>query len=217
MINIYIQKSVLILADKSELEVLSKSYDAYEVLPFQNKEMIARLITKCENKNCVICVLSDDLEKLKDATFSCFKVHIAAGGLVVHPSKKILMMFRRGFWDLPKGHQEEGETIEETALREVMEETGVKRLKLGKSIHINNDQKNITYHTYRDKKGNHILKESHWFEMFTDADAELVPQTEEDIEQLEWVNLDDLDSYKDKAYRSIIDVLDSYNNVAQTS
>ena len=55
---------------------------------------------------------------------------IAAGGLVTNPHHEILWIFRRGFWDLPKGKLEEGETIQTCALREVQEETGIHKLQL---------------------------------------------------------------------------------------
>ena len=217
MIKIYIQQSILILANQSELDTIGQHFDAYEVLPFQDKEMLTRIINKCEHKKSIVCILNDDLEKLKKVAFSCFNIHIAGGGLVLQPSKEILMIFRRGFWDLPKGHQEKGESIEETSLREVMEETGLKRVKLGSPIFINEDQQNITYHTYRDKKDKHILKVSHWFEMFTDANAVLIPQTEEDIEKIEWVKLSDSYKYLNQAYASIKDVVNAYAKINQTS
>lgn len=210
MIKIYIQQSILILATKNELDNIGQHFDAYEVLPFRDKEMLERIIKKCEHKKSIVCILNDDLEKLKKVAFSCFNIHIAGGGLVLQPSQEILMMFRRGFWDLPKGHQEKGESIEETSLREVMEETGLKRVKLGNPILINEDQQNITYHTYRDKKDKHVLKVNYWFEMFTDADAVLIPQTEEDIEKIEWINLIDSDKYLSQAYASIVDVVNAY-------
>ncbi|MDZ7371256.1 MAG: NUDIX domain-containing protein [candidate division KSB1 bacterium] len=49
----------------------------------------------------------------------------AAGGVVVH-NDYYLILFRpkKGEYRLPKGHIEEGESPQETALREVAEETG---------------------------------------------------------------------------------------------
>ena len=52
----------------------------------------------------------------------------AAGGLVVRRTEDgpvFLFIRRNGLWDLPKGHQEAGEDIRTTALREVCEETGL--------------------------------------------------------------------------------------------
>jgi hypothetical protein len=49
----------------------------------------------------------------------------AGGGLVYNDAGDIMMIFRRGKWDLPKGKLDKGETIDECALREVGEETGI--------------------------------------------------------------------------------------------
>ncbi len=43
---------------------------------------------------------------------------------------EILMIFRRGKWDLPKGKLDKGESLEACALREVEEETGLKKNKI---------------------------------------------------------------------------------------
>ncbi len=40
--------------------------------------------------------------------------------------KFLLLHYPAGHWDFPKGHVEEGETTQETALRELREETGIK-------------------------------------------------------------------------------------------
>ncbi|MBN2863083.1 MAG: NUDIX domain-containing protein, partial [Bacteroidales bacterium] len=49
----------------------------------------------------------------------------AAGGLLRHSSGRYLFIEKKGIFDLPKGHIEEGEGPEECALREVSEECGI--------------------------------------------------------------------------------------------
>ena len=72
-----------------------------------------------------------------DATYrricSEFKEVNAAGGLVSNRRGDYLLIRRDGLWDLPKGHQESGEDIRITAVREVQEETGVDKLQAGLS------------------------------------------------------------------------------------
>lgn len=148
--------------------------------------------------------IHENLEALKKKFFKKFETHIAGGGLVTNSKGELLLIFRRGFWDLPKGHQDFGETIEACALREVQEETGLSGVSIIQPL-------TITYHTYH--HGSHIiLKEAHWYLMKLEADETLVPQTEEDIEQIEWVAPQNLQQYLSKAYPSISDVVMKYIN-----
>ncbi|GBF05053.1 NUDIX hydrolase [Deinococcus aerius] len=49
-----------------------------------------------------------------------------AGGVVLDAAGRVLLVrYRSGAWAFPKGHVEPGETLEQTAVREVREETGV--------------------------------------------------------------------------------------------
>ena len=119
----------------------------------------------------------------------------AAGGIVANARGEILMIFRLGRWDLPKGKRDDGETIEHTALREVAEETGVKELELG-------EQLDITYHCYR-YQGANVLKKTVWYKMHSSYTGLLVPQTEEGIEKAEWVPRNDIPERMASAYASI--------------
>ena len=123
----------------------------------------------------------------------------AGGGLVYTPQKRVLLIFRRGKWDLPKGKRDEGETLEECAVREVEEETGLKQVQLQRPL-------TTTWHTYY-QDGQLVLKESHWYLMHVAAEQPLVPQHDEDIEQCLWVPITDLETYKQNTHPSILDVL----------
>ncbi len=144
-------------------------------------------------------LLDKDLSKLKKAFYKHFTLITAAGGVVSDSKDNILMIFRRGKWDLPKGKLDKGETIEECAVREVEEETGVKEITLGEKI-------TTTYHTYSEY-GKHILKESHWYKMKCNDHQKVVPQTEEDITDIKWVKKSDLKNYISNTYQTILDVL----------
>ena len=98
--------------------------------------------------------------------------------MVRNPQGRILFIKRRGKWDLPKGKLEIGEDISECAQREVEEETGVKGLfVLGKRV--------VTYHIYKQDQ-RWYLKETHWYNMYSDGREDLRPQKEEDIEVCAW-------------------------------
>ncbi len=129
---------------------------------------------------------------------------IAAGGIVMNPNQEILWIFRRGFWDLPKGKLDPNETIEACAIREVMEETGIRHLILGKLIF-------TTTHQYHDKYLNkEVEKTTYWYAMTTDIIQEGIPQTEEDIEAIAWVKKEDIAPYLANTYDTIKAVMEVF-------
>ena len=127
---------------------------------------------------------------------------IAAGGIVENEEGKILFMFRRGKWDLPKGKCDEGETIEECAVREVEEETGLTNVKRKQLI-----DKTIHYYT---EHGKDIEKETYWYAMEVGGNQNLVPQLEEGITQLIWVGEDELHPYLSNTFNNIVDIVTKY-------
>ena len=110
------------------------------------------------------------------------KAVVAGGGYVVRPGRKgpdVLLIYRRGAWDLPKGKRDAGETVEACALREVREEVGI-----GEALEIV-EPLGPTVHTYPEK-GKYRIKTTHWFLMRT-SQAAFTPQRDEGIEAVAWV------------------------------
>ena len=122
----------------------------------------------------------------------------AAGGLVENRRGDYLLIKRDGLWDLPKGHQEAGEDIKVTALREVQEETGVDDLSLGDLIC-------VTDHCYK-RNGIWHLKHTWWYRMYYLKPLDLTPQTDEDITKAAWVAKSSLPPFLKNTYPSIKEV-----------
>ena len=132
------------------------------------------------------------------------KIIIAGGGLVQNDGGEILLIFRRSVWDMPKGKLDKGESIERCAVREVEEETGLQQVQLGKFIH-------TTYHEYYDKWiKKQAIKETHWYAMKAPGNQILVPQVEEDITEILWVNPEDVKNYMNNMHRNIVQVIQKY-------
>ena len=175
-----------------------------------NSHTVKAMIHELELEKIIRGVfLHSDVDAMVEAFKKKLTLVKAGGGLVVAPGNNILMIFRKGKWDLPKGKLEEGENMKDCAYREVMEETGIRQIKPGKLL-------GLTYHTYKEN-GRHIIKESHWYLMKAGKKEELSPQTEEDITECKWVPLDDINEYREKSYDSIRDVLDMAEEKLLTS
>ena len=63
-----------------------------------------------------------------------------------------------------------------------------------------------TYHTYN-LKGDEILKRTYWYKMNTYFDGKLVPQIEEGITKVSWVEKDQIAKKMRSSYGNISDVL----------
>lgn len=140
-----------------------------------------------------------NLEELRSAFFKKFTVIQAGGGFVQNEKEEVLLIFRRGKWDLPKGKTDKGETVEKSALREVKEETGLKNIKIISPL-------NSSYYTYHE--GTHyILKVVNWFHMKATGEQQLIPQQEEDIEKILWIKPTEVEQYLKNSFPSISDVV----------
>ncbi len=130
------------------------------------------------------------------------KIIKAGGGLVLNEQEELLMIYRRGKWDLPKGKLDEGETIEECAVREVMEETGATNLEIGELI-------TIGQHEYFDRfLEEEVIKETYWYLMKAKGLQTVIPQIEEDITEIKWVIGKELLVCLEDSYPNIIDVIE---------
>lgn len=141
-----------------------------------------RLIHKKEKK-----LLKKFLKKLP--------VVVAGGGKVFNDNNEVLFIYRNDKWDLPKGKAESNETIEETAIREVTEETGVSGLEISKPLE-------TTYHIFK-RNGRYKIKVTYWFEMKTSFNGELYAQENEGITDVKWLNNDQIEQALNNSYANI--------------
>ncbi|TXD48785.1 NUDIX hydrolase [Polaribacter sp. IC073] len=162
----------------------------------------AEIVQLLKNKKLKgVNLYAPDLEKGWQDFLKTFHIVSAAGGLVLNSKKDILFIYRSKKWDLPKGRIEAGESIEETAVREVEEECGIYQLKLIKPL-------TTTYHVYFENGMK--LKETYWFLMTSDYDKELVPQLEEGITKVLFKNKEEVTKALKNSYKNIELVYDRY-------
>lgn len=141
-----------------------------------------RLIHKNKDK-----ILKKFLKKLPNV--------VAGGGKVFNAQGDILFIYRNNKWDLPKGKVEGDETIEDTARREVTEETGVTGLEIKKPLE-------TTYHIFK-RNGRYKIKITYWFEMYTDYTGDLHAQEVESITQVAWLNQEQVKKALKNSYANI--------------
>ena len=160
------------------------------------------IIHKLKNKKLKgINLYTPDLERGWQEFLSTFNVVSAAGGLVLNPKNEILFIYRSYKWDLPKGRIEKGETVKETAIREVEEECGIFNLKLIKPLL-------TTYHVYF--QNGMKLKETFWFVMTSDYKGELTPQLDEGITEVVFKNEAAITKALKNSYKNINLVYDTF-------
>lgn len=200
-IKIYFNDKPLFLTDSitAEIEPYVHHDDAVLIDEFSTPGVNSMIHEMRQEKVHAGIFLHPDVSVLEKAFRKKFTLVQAAGGLVLNDKQEILMIFRRGKWDLPKGKLDPGESLETCAVREVREETGLQKLILEKPLV-------VTYHTY-DESGKHILKESHWYLIKAPGKQALAPQLEEQITELVWVPASKVKEYINNTFPSIIDVL----------
>lgn len=92
---------------------------------------------------------------------------ICAGGIVtknIHGQEYILLVIKKdGLLTFPKGHVEAGEKIEEAAVREVEEETGLQDIQLGQKLGV------VARHSL-ELSGEEVMKDIHLYAMTSDSE-----------------------------------------------
>ncbi|OBQ55794.1 NUDIX domain-containing protein [Tamlana sp. s12] len=189
MYKVFVGDKPMILTSIVEQETNFKNYllntvNLVKVIRKLNSGALqeARLIHKNPDK-----LLKKFLKKLPNV--------VAGGGKVYNAEGDILFIYRNDKWDLPKGKAERNESIEETAIREVTEETGVAGLKITKPL-------DTTYHIFK-RNGRYKIKITHWFEMKTSFTGNLYAQEEEGITKVSWLNNEEAHEALNNSYANI--------------
>jgi 8-oxo-dGTP pyrophosphatase MutT (NUDIX family) len=199
--KVYINDKVIIFR-KSKITLLeTENQKVYvEPSPLKLKAIISDFEKNKKAKKLYI-VTSDP-----KTTFTLFALEytivFAAGGLVRNEKGELLLIFRNGRWDLPKGKSKKGEKPRQTAIREVMEETGISDLSIIKKLP-------STYHTYSEKNKT-ILKKTYWFEMFSNNAGPFIPQTEEGITEVKWVATAEIEVPLNNTFLSVFNLISKY-------
>lgn len=168
---------------------------------FEQIDKLLKLMTDKKLKRVHSIFISSRRKKeLVEYLKSKFKVVKAAGG-IVEKDNKFLLIYRKKKWDLPKGKLDKGETIDECAIREVEEETGVK-------VRIEHEVESV-WHTYIQNR-KYILKKTHWYAMVCISDKKMGPQLEEGIKKVKWMTLEETRNALKDSYRSIRYVMQEY-------
>lgn len=143
--------------------------------------------------------VTDAYEQVKAFIKTQFKI-VKAGGGLVFKDQHMLLIYRMGKWDLPKGKLEKGEKSIQGALREVEEECAVQV--------VAEEKITSTWHTYV-MDGRRILKKTTWYRMSCLSDAGMKPQAEEGIEDIRWMNHQEVSQALENSYNSIREVFAS--------
>jgi len=131
-----------------------------------------------------------------------FRYVQAAGGAVTDERGRLLAIHRLGRWDLPKGKVDDGEAIPEAAVREVQEECGLQHVTLLAPLC-------ETWHTY-ERNGEQHLKRTDWFLMRASSKETLVPQADEAISEVCWLDAKAVRRMKADTYPSLLSVVEAW-------
>jgi 8-oxo-dGTP pyrophosphatase MutT (NUDIX family) len=174
MYKVFVNEKKLLLSKQSE--------NLEKTLGYEGITSLEIALDLLENTSVTeLNVFGENIDEIWATFQSLFRIIEAAGGIVNNPDGDVLFIKRLGKWDLPKGKMEKGESREESAIREIEEETGLRDLELVRFI-------NTTYHIYVERNGDKVLKCTHWFEMNFDGEDTSKPQIEEGITEVAWKN-----------------------------
>ena len=188
MYKVFVNEMPLILTD-------NPAFSGQDSPKPKGQKQLLKLLDRLYHHRMECGVLYGAPEELLAEIKENIRVVQAAGGVVRNAKDKLLMIRRNRTWDLPKGKLEKCESIEECAVREVSEETGVEGLRL-------EEFQKTTYHVFR-RAGEFRLKEVFWYQMYSDFDGPFSPQQNEGITDVRWMGRKKLEKISEKTYQNI--------------
>lgn len=174
MYKVFVKDIPIILSTQKKIDA---NYHSIPLEQVRIKKIIKSLYS---GKVAHINIYHKNPEKLEYLLRKKLKSVEAAGGVVYNENGDVLFIRRNKKWDLPKGKIEKGESFEEAAVREVIEETGIQDVKLKKFLM-------TTYHIFK-RNNKFRLKITHWYEMYSNYNGIFTPQSEEGIKKVRWKN-----------------------------
>ena len=197
-----------VFVNEKKLTLSKYPEDIEKNLRFEGFATLEIAVDLLENTSCPeMNVYGENIEEIWEDFTHMFKVIEAAGGLVKDKNNELLFIRSMGKWDLPKGKIEKGESLEQAALREVEEETGLKELILEEFL-------NNTFHIYTERNGEKILKTTYWFKMTYVGNSQPIPQKEEGISEVSFKNEEMINNEVMRmTFENIRLILDDYWNL----
>ncbi|MBI9042168.1 MAG: NUDIX domain-containing protein [Lutibacter sp.] len=189
MYKVFVNDCLIILTENNNISTKLKKIN------FEEASILKITEELFNNKAEGICLLCSNLKSCWKQFKSYFKIQKAAGGKVFNPSNDVLFIYRFNKWDLPKGKINKGENKKDCAIREVEEECGIDCLHIEKKLE-------TTYHIFK-RNNKTILKITYWFLMKTDYKGQLIPQIEEDIEEVVFKNKEETKRALNNSYQNI--------------
>ena len=203
--KIYVNDSLLTIASDEAGQTGLQEYSDSLLLRYYGKtKFLLNIVDNLEKSPTPrqIILQTTNVQELFSEVLTLFRWIEAGGGVVRNKNDDILAIFRRKRWDLPKGKLDPGETFEEAAVREVIEETGLKSVERGGLI-------SATMHSFRTRRDIRSLKVTKWYDMTTN-DMKLVWQEEEDIENAIWVDAKEFINGQYDMFASMRQVVQQY-------
>lgn len=203
MQKLYIHNKPLILY--SEDDNINKEHSNFLNITQPSHSEVPSILKDLDKESTEgIQIKSIHIDDFMEALYRHFQHWKAAGGLITNLKGEILLLFRRGKWDLPKGKMEAGEKPEETAVREVTEETGLKNISIVKKLTDTWHSYPISvYGTQENNKQKDVLKQTAWFQMNFTGEELTIPQIEEDIIDIQWIKQENIHRYIPYSYPNI--------------
>lgn len=199
--EVHIDRKPFIIGERPDFVDMPAHWLAVRVdVPEEMSHLVALLTDRPEVWG--MHIFGADIEQLWAWFRADYHFVQAAGGAVTDERGRLLAIHRMGRWDLPKGKVEQAEPIDMAAIREVREECGLQDIQLLRPLcH--------TWHTY-ERKGIQHLKRTDWFLMAASSAEQLTAQTEEDIDEVRWVDAEGLAEVRCDTYPSLQRVFNAW-------